>query len=169
MKTFKIAEIKGECWDGVEPTQEYKEWCKHAYDGIPGIDTPPTQTTMSQNNHTPPGFTTEEFAESARHAIQASGFSMPDPTQTIERYLAQREAIAATQHEIWANWMQFLFKCCEFTKDGRAIIPSDLVKRWERQIETDYDCLSKREQKSDLDQADRILDALKAWEAKTQG
>ena len=73
----------------------------------------------------------------------------------------RREAIAATQHEIWAHWMDFLFKCCESDCDGRAVIPADMVKRWKRQIGTEYECLKEWEKESDREQADKVLDRLK--------
>ena len=72
-----------------------------------------------------------------------------------------RENIAAVQHEIWSHWMRYLFSQCQKTIDGgNMIIPSSSVNRWKRQMETDYNDLTKKEQRSDLEQADKVLSVL---------
>lgn len=71
-----------------------------------------------------------------------------------------REKIAAAVHASWAHWMVHLFRKCESGPDGRMTIPVELVTRWRRQIDTPYAALSVQEQRSDLNQADRILEAV---------
>jgi len=71
-----------------------------------------------------------------------------------------REKIAAAVHESWAHWMAHLFRQCESGVNGRMTIPEQLVKRWQRQIDTPYEALSIEEQASDLKEADRILKAV---------
>ncbi len=70
------------------------------------------------------------------------------------------EAIAETQHEIWARWMKYLFSVCTDGGDGSAIIPADKVERWKRQIETPYGRLSEKEKESDRRQAQKVIDRL---------
>ncbi len=77
---------------------------------------------------------------------------VPTPTR--------RRRIAAVQHEIWAHWMRYLFSKCDFNHDGAAVIPVNLVTRWERQLNTPYAELSESEQESDLHQADKITEVL---------
>jgi len=75
--------------------------------------------------------------------------------------MPDREAIAAVQHEIWAHWMRYLFRCCEWDGDA-AVIPAGLVDRWQRQIDTAYADLSEHEKDSDRAQADKVLEVFRA-------
>jgi hypothetical protein len=68
-----------------------------------------------------------------------------------------REALAALAHIMWAGWMTYLFEKCECTADGQAVIPAELVERWQRQIATPYKSLSETEKQSDRVQADKML------------
>ncbi len=78
-----------------------------------------------------------------------------------------REAIAATQHAIWAHWMRYLFSVSTKDDFGNVIIPADKVRRWESQVERSYAQLSIGEQESDRHQADKVIAAIDAlaWEA----
>jgi hypothetical protein len=75
-----------------------------------------------------------------------------------------REKIASVQHDIWSHWMAHLVACCEPTEDMELIIPSDKVRRWARQMNTTYEDLSEDEKKSDRDQADKIISAIKGMQ-----
>lgn len=78
-----------------------------------------------------------------------------------------REAWADVSHDIWAHWMRYMFSKCDketrYSMDkiteetGCLIIPSELVERWQRQIETPYSQLTEKERESDREQADKIL------------
>jgi phenylalanyl-tRNA synthetase beta subunit len=68
-----------------------------------------------------------------------------------------REELADYAHEAWAGWMKYLFSKSTKNKDGSIVIPPELVERWQRQVDTKYEELSEEEQKSDLEQADKIL------------
>jgi len=68
-----------------------------------------------------------------------------------------REALAALAHIMWAGWMTYLFEKCECTADGQAVIPAELVERWQGQIATPYKSLSETEKQSDRVQADKML------------
>lgn len=59
------------------------------------------------------------------------------------------EELAKIQHEIWAHWMAWQFKCGEFKDDGSFVIPPEKVKRWSRQASTPYAELSEQEKESD--------------------
>jgi hypothetical protein len=73
-----------------------------------------------------------------------------------------REIIARVQHEIWAHWMNYLFMVSMRNEDGSYTIPASLVDRWKRQMYTPYEQLSAREQKSDLEQADKVMEVINA-------
>lgn len=73
----------------------------------------------------------------------------------------RREHLAAVQHAIWAHWMEYLFSVCTRNSDGSYTIPADEVARWQQQIATAYEDLDEDEKKSDREQADRVLEALK--------
>ena len=69
-----------------------------------------------------------------------------------------RERLAEVQHnEIWSSWMRWVFRVSIENDDGTATIPANLVRRWKRQIATDYADLTEREKDSDRDQADKVL------------
>ena len=72
----------------------------------------------------------------------------------------EREKLAEASHESWSHWMSHLFGKCVKDDVGNATIPHELVKRWQRQIQTPYDLLSEAEKSSDLAQADRMLHAI---------
>lgn len=77
---------------------------------------------------------------------------------------ALREALAAVQHDIWAHWMEYLFLVSDRQPDGSVVIPADKVRRWKRQLATDYEDLSPNEQASDGNEADKILAVLATQE-----
>lgn len=70
------------------------------------------------------------------------------------------DKLAEIQHEIWSHWMKYLFDVSTTNEDGSVTIPSDKVQRWKRQISTQYSDLSPTEQKSDIEQAQKILSVI---------
>ena len=75
----------------------------------------------------------------------------------VRHLLDNIEAMSDIQHDIWANWMVYLFSVCVENPDGTKTIPADKVRRWERQIATKYIDLSEAEKDSDREQAIRII------------
>lgn len=69
------------------------------------------------------------------------------------------ETIAGVQHQIWADWMMYLFSVCIPDDDGSLTIPCETVNRWLRQINTPYRNLSEKEKDSDREQVDKIIRA----------
>ena len=70
-----------------------------------------------------------------------------------------REMLAEYAHEVWAKWMTFLFESCGGVRgDGTVIIPKELVERWMRQVETEFEDLPTMEKESDRYEADLILE-----------
>ena len=65
------------------------------------------------------------------------------------------EALAAIEHERWADWQRWMHEQCHRTSGGELVIPAALVERWERQIATPYADLSEREKESDREQVRR--------------
>ena len=82
-----------------------------------------------------------------------------------------KEELSSLVHEIWANWMKYIFDNCDYglsmvmaaMKNGTPVIPYDLAERWTRQINTDYKDLSDDEKKSDQDIAEKILNLLEKY------
>jgi hypothetical protein len=70
------------------------------------------------------------------------------------------EELAAVEHERWAHWQAYVHQQCERLGDGSLVIPADLVRRWEKQIETPYHQLSENEKQSDREQVERVLPIL---------
>ena len=67
------------------------------------------------------------------------------------------EALAAIEHERWCHWQRYLHSKCIRRPDGALLIPADLVKRWESQIETPYSELTDAEKESDREQVRKYL------------
>lgn len=71
-----------------------------------------------------------------------------------------REKLAEYAHEAWSRRMRYLFSKSIVNSDGSVTIPASLVKRWARQMDTDYHMLPDSEQQSDIIEADRMLDIM---------
>lgn len=69
-----------------------------------------------------------------------------------------RDRLAEYAHEAWSGWMKYLFKKSDKERgDGCVVIPEWAVKRWKRQMVISYKDLPEDEQRSDGDEADKIL------------
>lgn len=67
------------------------------------------------------------------------------------------EKIAEIQHDIWINWMNYLFSISQVNNDGSYTIPVENVIKWKRLVNTPYDNLTEGEKESDREQAYRVL------------
>ena len=68
------------------------------------------------------------------------------------------EQLAAIEHDRWSHWQHYMHsKCVPHGVDGALLIPGDLVKRWNQQIETPYLHLSDTEKESDREQVRKYL------------
>lgn len=71
------------------------------------------------------------------------------------------EEFAALAHEMWSGWMKYLFSKCKSTTDGKdnvdMVIPNWAVKRWTRQMNTEYKDLPEEEKQSDREEAAKII------------
>jgi len=67
------------------------------------------------------------------------------------------ELVADEAHEVWSNWMRYLFSKCSVTVNGELVIPKDLEERWARQMDTPYDNLSEKEKDSDRAIAEKYM------------
>ena len=70
------------------------------------------------------------------------------------------EELSDYAHSAWAGWMKYLFEKSTKNTDGSVTIPSELVERWERQVNTEYDFLSELEKDSDRKEAIRMLNIM---------
>lgn len=70
------------------------------------------------------------------------------------------ERIADVVHQVWANWMEYMFTKGWMLTDKGFKIRSDSVIRWRRQMITPYAELSENEKQSDRDIARRYLDVM---------
>lgn len=76
--------------------------------------------------------------------------------------MTKEERLADLCHKQWSGWMEYLFSKCEnFTDNcdegGCLLIPHRYVKRWGRQIATDYKDLSEKEKESDRKEARKFM------------
>jgi len=70
------------------------------------------------------------------------------------------EKLAAIEHQRWAHWQRYLHSQCLENDDGSLTIPADLVKKWNKQIDTDYFSLTESEKDSDREQVMKYLPLL---------
>jgi hypothetical protein len=68
------------------------------------------------------------------------------------------EKLASAEHDRWAHWQRYVHsQCAPIGDDGALVIPGNLVRRWEEQIETPYLRLTEVEKESDREQVRRYL------------
>ncbi|HDY66617.1 MAG TPA: hypothetical protein ENH85_02370 [Candidatus Scalindua sp.] len=72
-----------------------------------------------------------------------------------------RKQLASYAHKAWSGWMKYMFEKSKVNDDGTLTIPEWAVKRWTKQMNTDYENLPEDHKKSDLEEADRILRIIK--------
>ena len=70
------------------------------------------------------------------------------------------EKLAEYAHEAWSGWMRYLFSMSTVNSDGSVTIPASLVERWTRQMNTPYQMLSSSEQRSDIVEAEKMLEIM---------
>lgn len=63
---------------------------------------------------------------------------------------AQREALAALEHDQWAHWTKYMLD--NMTKEN--------IARWKKQIDTSYEKLTEKEKDSDREWADKVWSLL---------
>lgn len=68
-----------------------------------------------------------------------------------------REELAAYAHKAWSGWMKYLFVKSTPLPGGEVALNKDLVARWTRQMNTEYQDLPENEKELDRVEADEIL------------
>ena len=71
-----------------------------------------------------------------------------------------RERLAKYSHEAWAGWMKYMFGKGVYNDDGTWTMPASCVERWSRQMNPEYEDLPDGEEKSDLAEADKIMETI---------
>ncbi len=67
-----------------------------------------------------------------------------------------RDDLAAVQHEIWSHWMKYLRSQGKYVGD-HFLLDGDDMEKWMKQTATPYSELSEKEQRSDREQADKVI------------
>lgn len=83
-----------------------------------------------------------------------------------------RELLAQYAHTAWSEWTVYQFSKCKLNDDGSMTIPTSLVERWSRQMNTEYVNLPENEKESDRQEADRYWKAVVeclAWPPDKEG
>jgi hypothetical protein len=78
------------------------------------------------------------------------------------------ELLADKEHASWSHWMNYLFSQCGNNESGDAVIPCELVVRWQRQAQTDYSELTEREKQSDRNEVAHILPIIREYAQSQQ-
>jgi len=73
-----------------------------------------------------------------------------------------QENLAKYAHDAWSGWMHYMYSQSSLNNDGTVTIPKNLVERWKRQMNTDYEKLPESEKTSDLKEADEMLAIMKS-------
>lgn len=72
------------------------------------------------------------------------------------------ETLAAIEHERWAHWQSYVHDRGERRADGSLVLPAELVRHWDAQIEARYADLNEAEKTSDREQVRRYLPVIAA-------
>lgn len=73
------------------------------------------------------------------------------------------EELSDLEHESWSSWMQHLFSKGKFNEDGTFTINKESVKRWVRQMNTQYEDLSEKEKESDRIEVRKFMNVIDFW------
>jgi hypothetical protein len=80
------------------------------------------------------------------------------PMNALEAVLGRlMEQLSTIEHERWSHWQRYLHSRGVRQPDGSLLLPADLVDRWEKQMNTDYNGLSNGEKESDREQVRKYL------------
>jgi hypothetical protein len=83
------------------------------------------------------------------------------------------ERLAEKEHASWARWMAYLFSKCEREvvtgNPDDLVIEKDLVRHWQRQIDTPYADLTEREKQSDREEVAHILPIIEEYVTQEVG
>lgn len=66
-------------------------------------------------------------------------------------------SLADDVHRVWAEWMRYMLSQGTYTSDGGWHMPAEKLKRWRRQMNTEYYDLPISEQKSDVEIAEKYV------------
>ncbi|MFT9113838.1 MAG: hypothetical protein ABF443_06970 [Acetobacter malorum] len=81
--------------------------------------------------------------------------------QDAEKQLLEGiDTLAAVEHQRWAHWQRYMHNQGIKLEDGALLLPADLVKRWERQMDTPFEELSEDEKDSDRDQVRQYISVI---------
>lgn len=98
--------------------------------------------------------------QGTKRLIEERGKYMND-TEFIEK-------LSDAAHRSWCHWMEYLFSRCERLSDGSMVIPHELVKHWQRQMDTPYEQLSEKEKQSDRVEVAHILPIISAYQERKE-
>ena len=84
------------------------------------------------------------------------------------------EAMADEIHQVWANWMKYMFSqghvdVVHSYQQGSWVMQSEKVERWHRQMHTPYAQLSESEKVSDREIAQKYIAIYRAALKAVQG
>jgi hypothetical protein len=79
------------------------------------------------------------------------------PDQIAKTLNGLIEKLAAVEHERWSHWQRYMHERGVGQPDGSLLIPADLVRRWQKQIDTPYTQLSEKEKESDREQVRKYM------------
>lgn len=94
----------------------------------------------------------ETIEEAIIYAIKEAMLEPPECHQ-----ITSIEVLAETQNIIWSHWTDHQFSKCIENEDGSLTIPKELVIRWKRQANTNYNELSEKEKQSDRDIVNQFI------------
>lgn len=85
---------------------------------------------------------------------------MMNRNSVLKKLEAEIDVLADIEHSRWAHWQRYMHGKSECLEDGSLVIPAELVRQWERQIETPYWELSEKEKESDREQVRRYISSV---------
>jgi hypothetical protein len=80
-----------------------------------------------------------------------------DEKRVDDAFSGLMEKLAAIEHDRWSHWQRYMHEKGELQADGSLILPSNLVRQWDRLINTSYQELTETEKESDREQVRRYI------------
>lgn len=85
---------------------------------------------------------------------------MPRKRKVLTDLEGLKEKLADYAHSAWSRWMKHILEKGYLQNDGSIVLPVGFVSRWTRQMNRTHHELTADEQKSDLEEADLMIEIM---------
>ncbi|MCB4806370.1 hypothetical protein QO001_006427 [Methylobacterium brachiatum] len=72
------------------------------------------------------------------------------------------DKLSSIEHDRWSHWQRYMHGKAQAQPDGSLVIPSELVRQWNSQMNKSFAELSEKEKDSDREQVQKYLPIIAA-------